>query len=243
VCLCARSVPSVSYVRFAALAVPPLRAFQFASGELKGSFDTTISVGGLYRLDNPNPAFYGIDQLFQRRARPAELGQRRRRQSEFPQRLGLGADQGQPRPRADYGNFGALVRGYYFYDNALENNYRGRTPLSPQAKDRVAKGGEFLDAYGLVKFEAAGMPVDLRFGRQVLSLGESTFIPNGINIVNPVDLSKLRVPGAELKEALLPVDMVKASIGVAPGRHDRAVLAAGVPQQPARTRRHLFLDQ
>jgi len=48
----------------------------------------------------------------------------------------------------------------------------------------------------------------------VLSLGESTFIPNGINIVNPVDLSKLRAPGSELKEALLPVNMVKASIGV-----------------------------
>jgi hypothetical protein len=48
----------------------------------------------------------------------------------------------------------------------------------------------------------------------VLSLGESTFIPNGINIINPVDLSKLRVPGAELKEAFLPVNMLKASIGL-----------------------------
>ena len=47
------------------------------------------------------------------------------------------------------------------------------------------------------------MPFDLRIGRQVLSLGESTFIPNGINVVNSADLSKLRVPGSELKEALL----------------------------------------
>jgi hypothetical protein len=34
-------------------------------------------------------------------------------------------------------------------------------------------------------------------------------------VVNSADLSKLRVPGSELKEALLPVNMIKASIGVA----------------------------
>ena len=47
--------------------------------------------------------------------------------------------------------------------------------------------------------------------------GGRTFIPNGVNVVNSADLSKLRTPGSELKEALLPVNMVKASIGVAKG--------------------------
>ena len=60
------------------------------------------------------------------------------------------------------------------------------------------------------------MGMDVRIGRQVLSLGESTFIPNGVNVVNSANLSKLRTPGAELKEALLPVNLVKASIGVTP---------------------------
>jgi len=46
----------------------------------------------------------------------------------------------------------------------------------------------------------------VRLGRQVVSWGESTFITNGINVVNPVDLSALRVAGAELREAFLPVD-------------------------------------
>jgi hypothetical protein len=45
-------------------------------------------------------------------------------------------------------------------------------------------------------------------------LGESTFIPNGINVVNPVDVPRLRVPGSELREALLPVNMLKASFGL-----------------------------
>ena len=47
-----------------------------------------------------------------------------------------------------------------------------------------------------------------------MSWGESTFIQNSINVINPVDVSKLRVPGAELKEALTPVGIVSASLGV-----------------------------
>ena len=56
--------------------------------------------------------------------------------------------------------------------------------------------------------------VDARLGRHVLNWGESTFIPNGINAINPFDVSKLRLPGSELREALLPVGL--ASISVAP---------------------------
>ena len=202
---------------FAALAAPSLRAFQFASGQFKGSFDTTISVGGLFRLDDPSPAFYGTTNFFK-----GVPGQQNSVNDDdgnlnFPKGWDSELIKASHDLELDYGNFGALVRGYYFYDYALERYYRGRTPLSQQAMDRAAKGAEFLDMYGRVKFDAGEMPVDLRFGRQVLSLGESTYIPNGINIVNPVDLSKLRVPGAELKEALLPVNMVKASVGVAPG--------------------------
>ena len=41
----------------------------------------------------------------------------------------------------------------------------------------------------------------------MLNWGESTYIPNGINVINPVDLSKLRLPGSELREGLSPVGM------------------------------------
>ncbi len=111
-------------------------------------------------------------------------------------------------------NYGLFLRGYYFTDGKSDSTQR--TALSEQAKDRVKSGAEFLDMYVYGQFDLGDVPVDLRFGRQVLSLGESTFIPNGNNVVNPVDLSKLRVPGAELKEAFLPVNMIKASIGITP---------------------------
>ncbi len=58
------------------------------------------------------------------------------------------------------------------------------------------------------------IPVDLRIGRQVQSWGESTFIQNGVNVINPVDVSAFRRPGAEIKEGLLPVNMFYVSAGL-----------------------------
>lgn len=52
------------------------------------------------------------------------------------------------------------------------------------------------------------------YGKQVVSWGESTFIPGGINVINPVDVPAFRAPGSELKDALLPVEMFYMSAGI-----------------------------
>ncbi|MCG8611697.1 MAG: DUF1302 domain-containing protein, partial [Pseudomonadales bacterium] len=59
-------------------------------------------------------------------------------------------------------------------------------------------------------------PWDVRVGRQVVSWGESTFIRNGINIINPIDVSAFRRPGAEIKEGLVPVNMLYMNVGLNP---------------------------
>ncbi len=112
------------------------------------------------------------------------------------------------------GDFGAFVRATGFLDFENENGDRERTPLSEEAKERVGSDVEILDAYVTAAFDAGDMPIDVRLGRHVLNWGESTFIPNGINAVNPFDVSKLRLPGSELREALLPAGL--ASVAVAP---------------------------
>ncbi|MEC9342080.1 MAG: DUF1302 family protein, partial [Pseudomonadota bacterium] len=43
-----------------------------------------------------------------------------------------------------------------------------------------------------------------RLGEQVISWGESTFIGNSLNEINTVDVTKIRAPGVEVKDALLP---------------------------------------
>jgi hypothetical protein len=45
----------------------------------------------------------------------------------------------------------------------------------------------------------------------VVSWGESTFIQGGLNVINPVDVSKLRLAGSELKEAFNGINMLWGS--------------------------------
>ena len=107
-----------------------------------------------------------------------------------------------------YGSdWGAFVRATGFYD--FENNDRDN--LSDAAKSRVGTQSRILDAFVFHDFEIGGRQATVRFGRQVVSWGESTFIQGGINSINPVDVSKLRVAGSELKQAFLPVNMLWGS--------------------------------
>jgi hypothetical protein len=60
------------------------------------------------------------------------------------------------------------------------------------------------------------IPLDVRIGRQVVNWGEATFI-QGVNVLNPIDVSAFRRPGAEIKEGLLPVSLLYANLGLGGG--------------------------
>jgi hypothetical protein len=113
-----------------------------------------------------------------------------------------------------YRNVGAFIRGTGFYDIEAVDGDRERTELSDRAITRVGKRFELLDAYAWLDFNLGDMPGSLRAGNQVLSWGESTFIQNGINVINPIDVSAFRLPGSELKEALLPEGLVSLNLGL-----------------------------
>jgi len=183
------------------LPATPAPAIEFGDGAFQGSLDTTISHGVTFRVEgrdselaadaNGNDGDLNYDRGIVSNA------------SKFTTDLDIGN-----------GDFGVFVRATGFIDFENQNGERERTPLSEAAKERVGKDVEVLDAYATAAFDAGGTPVDLRLGRHVLNWGESTFIPNGINAINHFDVSKLRLPGSELREALLPVGL--ASVAVAP---------------------------
>jgi hypothetical protein len=111
-----------------------------------------------------------------------------------------------------YKDFGGFFRGFAFYDIENENGDRARTPLSEDTLDRVGKRAEVRDAFVYYRYKAGRLPGEIRVGWQVINWGESTFIQGGINAINPLDVSVVRVPGSELRDALLPVGAVKFSI-------------------------------
>lgn len=186
----------------------PAAAFQFDLGDAKGSLDSTISYGMSWRMSDQDKDIIGLQEggnAFSSNGDDGNLnydkGNLFSNIAKITSELAL-----------DYDNFGLFVRGSAFYDFENNDEDRERTQLSDGAKDLVGKEANLLDAYIWGNFEVGDMPAQIRLGDQVLSWGESTFIQNGINIINPFDVSKLRVPGSELKEGLVPVGMVSASI-------------------------------
>ncbi len=91
-----------------------------------------------------------------------------------------------------------------------QQNCCERTELTDEALDWAGSRIELLDAYVWWQFPIG----EIRVGQQVLNWGESTFIQGGLSAINPVDVSALRVPGSELREAFRPVGMVWASVNL-----------------------------
>ena len=212
---CYLRASTLTGVAFALGFAPAARAFVFDQGDFKGSFDTTISVGTLYRLGNPDPQLYGLTNT----SHGAAGLQRSVNNDDGDLNYGKGMASFLVKASHDLlvkykDDAGFFVRGFYFNDFANSNGTRKHIPLTDQADKVVSENAELLDAYVYFKPTLGTMPASLRVGRQVLSWGESTFMPNGINSVNPIDVAKLRTPGSELKEALRPVNMVSASLNL-----------------------------
>jgi hypothetical protein len=108
---------------------------------------------------------------------------------------------------------GGFLRGRYYYDFELKDESREFKELNDRVSDN-ASGADLLDAYVFSDWYFGNVPVSIRYGKQVVSWGESTFIQGGINTINPIDVPAIRAPGAELKDALLPVEMLYVSAGI-----------------------------
>lgn len=121
-------------------------------------------------------------------------------------------------------NMGVFLRGMYFYDFEMSDGDRPWTNTvtgkrndpcrDDKAKEQVCSDIRLLDAYFYGDFDIGEMPFSVRIGQQVIGWGESTLISHGISEINPIDIARLRAPGAELTEAFIPFGAVWASLGV-----------------------------
>ena len=206
-------MPAVVGVGLAASGVAdPARAIELGSGDgaIAGHLDTTVTVGASLRVQDRDPDLIGVANGGRANSINVDDGN-------------LNFDKGDLTSLAanvtheldvTWRNFGFFGRVFYFYDAAIMDIEPERTEFTSEAKDRAGREIELLDAYASADLAVAGAPLNVRFGNQVISWGESTFIQNGINIINPVDVTKLRVAGAELRDALQPVLALDASLGV-----------------------------
>lgn len=223
--------PLAAAVAVALLAAPAAHAIEFQRGELSGSFDTTVSYGYSWRVQKQDPNLlakaYHDPLVFALNLPTGVPGSSA--QVDALGRFSANRDDGNVKYNSgdaisnafkitselslNWRSWGAFTRATYFYD--FEN--ADRNDLTVTARKKVGEDFRLLDAFVFKNFELGedgAYSGNLRLGRQAVSWGEGTFIQGGINVINPFDVSKLRVAGAELKEAFLPIDMVWGTINL-----------------------------
>lgn len=194
--------------------------FSFADEEVRGSVDSTVSYGRLWRVQGQDKTNNDIN---------ANDGNRNFSTGLVSEVFKITTD-----AEAKYKNYGVFVRGTASYDTQImdkRNDYydnnspaqpsqgsqRGARPddrFTQSTRDHAGNNAEILDAYVYGNWDIAETPVTARLGKQVFNWGEGIFYRGGINTTNPVDAAKFRLPGAELKEVLIPIEAFNLSLGL-----------------------------
>jgi hypothetical protein len=205
---------------------PNALALDFSLGEYEGRFDSQISLGASWRAEKqdsdlisaPNGGTSAGSGSYDDGDLNFERGDAFSRTLKGVHELQLSRN-----------NHGLFLRGKYWFDDALENDdkphgntlngYEPDSELNDSDFNDYAQfsGAELLDAYVYAGFDLGSegqYPLDLRLGRQVVNWGESAFIQGGLNSINAIDVSAIRRPGAEVKDALLPSNQLFASVGL-----------------------------
>jgi len=189
---------------------PPATALElYRKNDWEVNLDSTLSWGLQWRVEKRDPGIIGIANGGDANSVNYDDGNLNYSRGLVSNALKLTTELD-----ARTNRYGLFVRGTGLYDYRIMHGDTCRTELSKEAEDAIGKSVDLLDAYVWVAPDVGAIPIQFRLGDQVVSWGESTFIMGGINTINPVDVSKLRVPGAEIKEALVPEGMAWASAGL-----------------------------
>ena len=189
--------------------VAPAYAVNFNIGELEGQFDSSMSIGASWSMADRDMDLVGEANGGTGYTQTGDDGRLNFKKGETFSKIFKGVHDLELR----YRDSGAFVRGKYWYDFELKDESRLFKDIDDDGRKQAAKasGAEILDAFLYHNYSINDLPGTVRVGKQVVSWGESTFIGNSINSINPVDAAAFRRPGAEIKEGLIPVNMVYLS--------------------------------
>ena len=188
------------------------QAIDYSFNQVSGSVDTKISWGSIFRTqgqeldgDNTNDGNYNFD--------PGLVSNVFKATTDV---------------EINFGEYGLFSRGTMFYDTVImdgtndglqnvadgQENHGYGDGFASGVKEKAGSSVELLDFYVYYDTYVFDRPVSARLGRQVINWGEGLFFRDGINTINPADLSKLRLPGSEVKEALIPLGALYFNVGI-----------------------------
>jgi Protein of unknown function (DUF1302) len=94
--------------------------------------------------------------------------------------------------------------------------------LSEAARKDLRFKARLLDLWASKSFSVGDQQARVRVGNQVISWGESLFLPGGLNSGVAIDVMRLSQPGTQLREVFLPTPAISLTSGMGHGLNAEA---------------------
>ena len=184
-------------------------AASFTVSEVEGLYNGRVSYGMLYRLQDRDPDLIAIaseGNAFTANTDDGNLNYSEGVVSNTVRAAGEMA--------LRWGDFGAYVRGTAFYDFENQSDSRARTEFDRDAEKLVGSDVELRESYVSWRFRPGGMPALLRVGQQIVNWSETTFVRDGLDVINPIDLVTVLQPASKKEDLRTPQQMVWLALNV-----------------------------
>lgn len=209
----------------------PAAAFTFESGSIKGNFDTSLSLGVGIRAKSP-PCGTVIGTFAGGPAPAAPAG--------CIDALSFYNDQGNLNYKKGDA-YTAYLKGTHELLLKMPDDWKFLARVNwvkdftaTHASGFLSGGGNgesfpgdsgkelrfkarLLDFWVSKEFQLNNEHARVRVGNQVISWGESLFLPGGINQTNAIDIMRLSQPGTQLREVFLPAPIASIATGLGNG--------------------------
>lgn len=216
-----------------ALGCGAAQAFTFESGDIRGNFDSTVQAGLGLRMQSPSCSLItegatGPDAPAGCLAPTSLLGDQGNlnygKHDLFAGYLKGTHELFLKLPQ----DFDFLFRFNWVADGAATNTTGITSATSPpppsvidgladDAYDALRFQARLLDLWVSKSFQVGDQQARVRLGYQVISWGESLFLPGGINATNAMDIMRMSQPGTQLKEVYIPAPILSISAGLGHG--------------------------
>jgi hypothetical protein len=181
----------------------------FAVRDVEGIYNGRLSYGMLYRMQDRDPDLIAIASEGNSRSANIDDGNLNYSEGVVSSTVRAVGEVALRR-----GNFGAFIRGTAFYDFENQSDDRARTEFNSDAEKLVGSDIELRESFVNWNFRPGGMPALLRVGQQILNWSETTFVRDGLDVINPIDLVTVLQPGSKKEDLRTPQRMAWLAVNV-----------------------------
>ena len=184
-------------------------AAAFTVRDIQGIFNGKLSYGALYRLSDQDPDLIAIAS--DGNARTANLDDGN---LNYDQGIISSTVRAAGEVAVSWRDFGAYMRGVAFYDFNNQADDPERTGFDSDAEKLVGSDVELRESYVNWSIRPGGMPALIRVGQQVVNWSETTFVRDGLDVINPADLVAVLQPASDRDDLRIPQRMVWAAANI-----------------------------